>query len=188
MLSICYHKPTVTLPNTSWQLVCKVTTSRHKGAIVCRPEVRTCTIPGPCCCLWLSWLSSRSQGSPDWLLAEQASPPLASFSCWRPWQPFWVCCWRWLGRPLTRRRCLPAAFRSSWSLHLSYWRSRSMLLVCLEVFCFWGMGHSPGTKVTHHELCTVTDTCHVFGVFPNNIVKENRNTIMKMNRMLDSFA
>lgn len=141
-----------------WRLVC----SRHKGASVCGPDGHTCTIPGPCCCLGLSWLASRSQGSPDWLLAERVSPPPASSSCWRPWQPSWVCCWRWRGRPPTRRRCWPAAFRSSWPLHLSYWLRHSMLLVCLEVFCFWGMGHLPATKVTHQELLILVTPTRCF--------------------------
>lgn len=153
-----------------------------------RPEIRTCTVPGPCCCRAPSWPASRSQGSPDWPLAAPASPPPASSSCWRPWQPSWVCCWRWLGRPPTRRRCWPAACRSSWPRRLSSWRRRSMLLVCLEVFCFWGRGHSPSAKGTHRELCAIIDKCHISGVSPNNIGKDNRNVMMKMKRMLESFA
>lgn len=117
---------------------------------MCRPEVHTCIIPGPCCCLGPSWLASRSQGSPDWLPAERASPPRVSSSCWRPLRPSSGCCSRWLGRPPTRPRCWPA-FRFSSPLHLSYWLRRSMLLVCLEVFCFWGMGHWPSKKKKDKE-------------------------------------
>lgn len=110
-----------------------------------KPAVHTCIIPGPCCCLELSWPSSHTQRSPDWLLAEQVSSPLFSSSCWCLSLLSWACCWRWAGRPPTlhRYRYLPASRSSSPLRHPSYHLLRWMLLVCLEVFCFWEMDHLP---------------------------------------------
>lgn len=119
-----------------------------------RPEAHTCIIPGPCCCLELSWLASHSQGSPDWLLAEQVSSPQFSSSCWRLLLPSSACCWRWPGRLPTLRRYLPAS-RFSSPLHLSYHLLHWMLLVCLEVFCFWGTDHLPAQSKHSLSSCAI---------------------------------
>lgn len=88
------------------------------------------------------------QGSPDWLLVEQVSFPLFFSSCWCLLLLSWACCWHWPGHPPTLPRYLPAS-RSSSLLHLSYYLLRWMLLVCLEVFCFWGMDHLPIQSKQH---------------------------------------